>query len=167
MKRIIIGLAITVSTVTSYSQRSVEALFDKYSDREDFTCITLSGNLVKLAKALCDEDDDHNCLPQNITTIRILAQNDEGRPAGNFYDMVEKELDRRKYEEFMRIRKYNQDLVMLVRTAGRNIKEFLVVAGGKDNVLIQIKGNMTFKEAERFSMEIKKDNGKELVDEMN
>ena len=67
----------------------------------------------------------------------------------------------------MSIKKKNQDLIMLVRTAGRNFKEFLIVAGGEDNVLIQIKGNMTFREAQRFADEMKKDNGREFVDEMN
>jgi len=52
---------------------------------------------------------------------------------------------------------------MLVRTQGRSFKEFLVVAGGEDNVLIQVKGNMTFREAERFSEKIRKDNGTDLV----
>jgi nicotinate-nucleotide pyrophosphorylase len=76
---------------------------------------------------------------------------------------VEKELDRRNYEEFMRVNESDQDLIMLVRTEGRSFKEFLIVAGGEDNVLIQVKGNMTFREAERFSEKIKKDNGAGLV----
>ena len=122
--------------------------------------------LLSWQKHFCDDDDD-DCLPGDITTIRILAQNNERRGTGNFYDMVERELDRRNYEEFMSVKKFNQDLVMLVRTAGRNFKEFLIVAGGEDNVLIQIKGNMTFREAQRFADEIKKDNGRELVDDMN
>lgn len=149
-----------------FSQRSVEGLFEKYSESEEFTCITISGSLVKLAKALCDDDED-DCLPGDITTIRILAQNTGRKETGNFYNMIERELDRRNYEEFMSVKKFNQDLVMLVRTAGRNFREILVVAGGEDNVLIQIKGNMTFREAQRFADEMKKDNGKEFVDEMN
>jgi len=38
-----------------------------------------------------------------------------------------------------------------------------VIAGGEDNLLIQVKGNMTFKEAERFSEQVKKDNGTGFV----
>ena len=166
MKNLLSLLFFTVLSITLYGQRSVESLFDKYSGREDFTCITISGSLVKLAKAICDDGEDV-CLPGDITTIRILAQKNERRETGNFYDLVERDLDRRNYEEFMSVRKKNQDLIMLVRTAGRNFKEFLIVAGGEDNVLIQIKGNMTFREAQRFADEMKKDNGREFVDEMN
>ena len=166
MKNLLSLLFFTVLSITLYGQRSVESLFDKYSGSEDFTCITISGSLVKLAKALCDDSED-GCVPGDITTIKILAQNNDRREAGNFYKMIERDLDRRNYEEFMSVRKKNQDLIMLVRTAGRNFKEFLIVAGGEDNVLIQIKGNMTFREAQRFADEMKKDNGREFVDEMN
>lgn len=166
MKNLLSLLLLTALSISLYGQRSVESLFDKYSGSDDFTSITISGSLVKLAKALCDDDED-DCLPGDITTIRILAQNNERRGTDNFYDMIERELDRRNYEEFMSVKKSNQDLVMLVRTAGRSFREILVVAGGEDNVLIQIKGNITFREAQRFADEMKKDNGREFVDEMN
>jgi hypothetical protein len=139
-------------------------LFNRYAGNDGFVTVTISGNLLKLAKALCDDDDnDDDCLPATITTIRILVQEDEGLKTGNFYDLVEREIDRKNYEEFMRVRKSDQDLVMLVKTAGRSFKEFLVIAGGEDNLVIQVKGNMTFREAEKFSEEIKKDNGDGFV----
>lgn len=166
MKNILFLLLFTGISNSIFSQRSVESLFDKYSGSDEFTCITISGSLVKLIKALGDDEED-DFLPGDITTIRILAQNDGRREAGNFYDMIERNLDRRNYEEFMSVKKYNQDLVMLVRTAGRSFREILVVAGGEDNLLIQIKVNMTFREAQRFADEIKKDNGREFVDEMD
>jgi hypothetical protein len=37
------------------------------------------------------------------------------------------------------------------------------VVGGEDNVLVQIKGKMTFKEARNFAEEVKKENGHNLV----
>ena len=166
MKNLLSLFLFTALSITLYGQRSVESLFDKYSGSEDFTCITFSGSLVKLVKAFCD-DGEEVCLPGDITTIRILAQNNERRETGNFYDLVERELDRRNYEEFMSVKKFNQDLVMLVRTSGRNFKEFLIVAGGEDNILIQIKGNMTFREAQEFADKIKKDNGREFAGDMN
>ncbi len=140
-------------------------MFNKYAGNHGFVTVTINGNLLKLAKALCndDDDDDHDCWPADITSIRILVQEDDDMEVGNFYHLVEKELDRRNYEEFMRVNESDQDLIMLVRTVGRSFKEFLIVAGGEDNLLIQVKGNMTFKEAERFSEKIKKDNGTGLV----
>jgi len=166
MKKLLFGFLLTGFSMSMTGQRSIESLFDKYSGSDEFTCITISGNLFKLAKSLCD-DDDLDCLPGDITTIRILAQNDDRIGAVNFYDMVKREIDRKNYEEFMSVKTYNQDLLMLVRAAGRSFKEFLVVAGGDDNVLIQIKGNMTFREAQRFADQIKEDNGRDFVGELN
>lgn len=167
MKKIIYVLVISMISISLNGQKSIDSLFDKYSGSDDFTSVTISGNFFKIAKAICDDDCEEDYLPDNITTIRILAQNNERNPVGNFYEMVQREIDRRNYEEFMSVKKFNQDLVMLVRTSGRNFKEFLVVAGGEDNVVIQIKGNLTFKEAERFSEHLREDCGRDFVDEMN
>jgi len=165
MRRFLFAFVIMALTVSGYGQKSVDALFSRYAGSDGFVTVTISGNLLKLAKALCNDDDDkdQDCLPGNITSIRILVQEDDGMKVGNFYDLVERELDRKNYEEFMRVKESDQDVVMLVRAVGRSFKEFLVIAGGEDNLLIQVKGNMTFKEAERFSEQVKKDNGTGFV----
>jgi hypothetical protein len=166
MRRLFFALVTLALTLSGSGQRSVDALFNKYAGNHGFVTVTINGNLLKLAKALCDDNEDDNdrdCWPEDITSIRILVQEDNDMKVGNFYHLVEKELDRRNYEEFMKVNESDQDLIMLVRTEGRSFKEFLVVAGGEDNVLIQVKGNMTFREAERFSEKIRKDNGTDLV----
>ncbi len=164
MKRFILIPVILTITILGYGQRSVDAIFEKYAGTEGFTTITISGDLLKLIRSLDDDNyDDERCWPEDITTIRILAQDDDVEFEGNFYDMVERELDRRDYEEFMRVKKAHQDMVMLVRVEGKKFKEFLVVAGGEDNALIQIMGNMTINEAKRFSESMKKDDGVNIV----
>jgi hypothetical protein len=52
---------------------------------------------------------------------------------------------------------------MLVRSEGNKFREFLLIAGGRDNALIQIKGSMTFKEAQRFSDDAKKNHGGNIL----
>jgi len=166
MKRIILIPVIMAITIMGYGQKSVDALFNKYAGSNGFTTITISGNLIKLFRALDGNhrDDDHDrCWPADITTIRILAQDDDEIYNGNFYDMVERELNRNNYEEFMRMKKYDQDLVMLVRADGRSIREFLIVGGGEDNFLMQVKGNMTYDEARKFSDKMKKDHGVDIA----
>jgi hypothetical protein len=68
----------------------------------------------------------------------------------NFYNLVINDIDLKNYDEFMRVKKSDQDLRMLVRSEGNKFKEFLLIAGGDDNALIQIKGNMTYAEAKSF-----------------
>jgi len=96
MKKYILIPVILAITILGYGQRSVDALFNRYAGSDGFTTITISGNLIKLIRDLDDDKcDDDRCWPEDITTVRILAQNDDSMFEGNFYNMVENELDRR------------------------------------------------------------------------
>jgi hypothetical protein len=164
MKRILFALVLIAVTFSGYAQKSVDALFSKYSESNGFVTVTISGDLLKLFRAFNrDRCDDDHFWPGEVSVVRILIQNDDDMYIGNFYEMVERELDRKNYEEFMRVKDSDQELVMLVRSQGRNFTEFLVVAGGDDNFLIQVKGNMTYKEAREFADKLRDDNGVELV----
>ncbi len=150
-------LVILMLNISAFGQKSVDALFARYAEDDDFVTVTINANLLRLAKLMDGGDDEDDYWPANITRIRILAQGNDNRNTGNFYDMVERELDRKNYEEFMRVKKSDQDLVMLVRVQGRSYKEFLLIGGGEDNLIIQVKGNMTFKEAKRFADKMRED----------
>jgi hypothetical protein len=145
-----------------YGQKSIDALFDKYSGKDGFTTVKINGGLLKLAKLFdCDTDHDNN-LPAGITEIRILSQDDKTMNVGNFYDMVIKDIDLAAYEEFMRVKESDQDLRMLVRTDGNKFKEFLMIAGGEDNAVIQIRGDLTLNDAKKMSQDARKNNGLDI-----
>ena len=160
MKKLLLLLFLTGTLTAAYGQKSIDALFEKYAGRDGFTTVTVNGNLLKLIGSFDDDDDS---LPANITEIRILAQEDDKIDVENFYDQVIKGLNLGQYEEFMRVKESDQDLRMLVRAEGRKFKEFLLIAGGEDNAVIQIKGEMTFAEAKKFSNDAKKNNGLTIV----
>lgn len=162
MKKIISGMFLTLVLASLHGQETIESLFEKYAGREEFTSVTISGDLLKFARALSDKGCAGTYLPGDITTIRILVQTSSGRPTDNFYDLIKKGSDRRKYREFMSVKKAGRTLVMLTRSSGRSFREFLVIAGGEDNFIVQIKGNMTFKEAKRLSRKLKDVDGKEI-----
>jgi len=164
MKKLILFTVLSAFVTIVSGQKSIDALFDKYAGKDGFTTVTISGNLLKLAACLDDEEDENN-LPAKISEIRILTQDNENLNVGNFYDLVIKDIDLGKYEEFMRVKESDQDLRMLVRSEGRTFTEFLLIAGGEDNALIQIKGSMTFKEARKFSDDAKKNHGLNIVAE--
>jgi hypothetical protein len=156
MKKIYGIIAIALFTTALNAQKSIDALFDKYGGKDGFVTVTINGNLLKLASSL-DEDKESD-LPREISSIRILAQDEDYKVnVENFYDLVIKDLDISKYEEFMRVKQSNQDVRMLVKMDGRNFTEFLLIVGGEDNALIQIKGNMTLEEARKFADDAKKD----------
>jgi len=162
MKKLLLLIVLTGTLTVVYGQKSIDALFDKYSGRNGFVTVTISVDLLKLISCF-DDDKYDSSLPASVTEIRILAQEDDDLEVVNFYDLAMKGLNLNRYEEFMRVKESDQDLRMLVRAEGRKFKEFLLIAGGEDNALIQIKGNMTFKEAKKFSGDVKKNNGMNLV----
>jgi hypothetical protein len=159
MKKIILLITLIISVVSVYGQKSIDALFDKYSGKDGFVTVTLNGNLLKFIF----EDEDDNPVPSGITQLRILAQEDSNMDVENFYHRAIKGIDLSDYEEFMKIKEKNQDLRMLVRAEGNKFREFLLIAGGEDNVIIQVKGKMTFKEAKKFSEDAKKKHGLDIM----
>jgi hypothetical protein len=163
MKKILFILVISLSITSLHAQRSIDALFDKYAGKEGFVTVTISGDLLKFASCLDDDDDDENSIPANVTEIRILAQENDNMQVENFYDLVIKGIKVGDYEEFMSVKKTHQDLKMYVRAEGNKFREFLLIAGGEDNAVVQIKGEMTFKEAKKFSDDAKKNHGLNIV----
>ena len=153
MKKLLLLTVLSITFTIVYGQKSIDALFEKYAGKEGFTTVTINGNLLKLAKCFENGEDHDNTIPASITEIRILSQEDKELKVGNFYDMVIKDIDLKVYEEFMRVKESDQDLRMLVRTDGNKLKEFLLIAGGDDNAIIQIKGNLTIDEAKKLAMD--------------
>ena len=163
MKRLQLLAILTITFTFAYGQKSIDALFEKYAGKDGFTTVTIDGNLLKLAKCFSnDEEDNDNQMSANISEIRILTQDDENLKVENFYDMVMKDIDLKKYEEFMRVKESDQDLRMLVRADGNRFKEFLLIAGGEDNAVIQIKGDLSFKDAKKLSSDAR-NNGIDIV----
>jgi hypothetical protein len=81
--------------------------------------------------------------------------------------MVIRDIDSSDYEEFMRVNGNEHKMIMLVRTEGRKIKEFLLVAGGKDNAVIQIKGDLTIKDAKKISADFEENCHMNLISKKN
>ena len=159
MKRSLLILTLIILLSPLYGQRSIDALFKKYSGKEGYVSVTVSGDLLRLSSCFSSENDDSKSLPANVTEIRILAQEDKATRSADFYDNVIDKIDLDEYEEFMRVSHTDQEVRMLVRPEGNSFREFLLIAGGEENALIQIKGKMTFAEARKISKDLKKSNG--------
>ena len=163
MKKLSLLILLMITATMAYGQKSIDDLFERYAGKDGFTTVTVNGGLLKLARLLGDKDDE-NSFPLHITEIRVLAQEDKTMNVENFYNKVINDIDLRNYDEFMRIKNSNENLRMLVRSEGDRFKEFLLIAGGEDNAVIQVKGNMTYEEAKKFSDDAKKDHGSSKIE---
>ena len=156
MKKLFVIFALMITGTFLYGQKSIDDLFEKYAGKDGFTTVTVNGGLLKLAHIFGDNDDESS-IPSHVTEIRILTQEDKNMSVDNFYKMVINDIDLNKYDEFMRVKSSDQDVRMLVRSEGKVFREFLLIAGGEDNALIQIKGNLTYEDAKKISEDAKKD----------
>src|SRR5665647_408417 len=122
MKKLFLLSVLMLTLTVVYGQRSIDNLFEKYAGKEGFVSVTLSGDLLKLASCFDDELNEKS-IPANITQIRILAQDNENQTQNNdnFYDLVIKGIKVGDYEEFMSVKKTNQDLKMYVRAEGLSL----------------------------------------------
>ena len=156
MKRIFGIILFSAIAITLSGQRSVDELFEMNSDDNGFINLTISGSLLK---KLCQDDDcgSKRVWPNEVTLVRILIPEDEDSNRTNFMDLIKRDRDLRSYEEFMSVREKDQDIRMLVRMDGKVIREFLLIGGGDDNFIMQVKGRITVEEAEEFSREARKD----------
>jgi len=158
MKGLLTLVFLAVLSVTAFSQRSVDKIFEQYSESDGYVTITLKGNLLNLFE--CDDDDNESGLNNaNITEIRILTQEDDSKDALNFIKMAARDIDNKDYEEYLSVRKSAQDIRMLIRQDGKFISEMLLIGGGEDNFIIQMKGKITHQEAEKIRRDIREDNG--------
>ena len=161
MKKLIGIIAFALFAYSLNAQKSIDDLFAKYSGKDGFVSVTINGNLLKMAASFDEEDKS---LPKEINTIRILAQDDDNMTVDNFYDMVIKDIDLSKYEEFMSVLEKDEKARMLVKTDGNKFSEFLLIAGGNDNnAIIQIKGSMTLDEAKKFAQEAEINHGSNVI----
>ncbi|MFO7853030.1 MAG: DUF4252 domain-containing protein [Bacteroidota bacterium] len=158
MKKILTLIVLMVCTISLSAQTSIDRLFERYQGVDGFVTVTVSGSFLKMIGEFDDDDDEFMKNAENFTSIRILAQEDENMEVENFYDIVMEELDKGGYEEMVRVNSSEADVKIMVKAQGKIFTEFLVVAGGDDNAIIQIKGRLTDKIIKEMSESINDDN---------
>jgi hypothetical protein len=156
MKRIITPIVLFVFALTVNAQGSIDRLFDRYQGVDGFVTVTVSGSFLKMVGHF-DDDEDLLKHADKFSSIRILAQEDDNMDVENFYDMIMDELEKGGYEEMVRVNSSDTDLKIMVKAEGDIFTEFLLVTGGEDNVLIQIKGRMTEKIMKEIAEDLEDD----------
>ncbi|MCA1757455.1 MAG: DUF4252 domain-containing protein [Bacteroidales bacterium] len=162
MKKAIIITLISIFSVSGLmAQSQIDRLFGKYQGREGFVTVTVSGNLLRLAAAL-DHDSGDPVMKHasKLTSVRILAKEDDLVESENFYDLVIDDLLAGGYEEMMTVNSTDTDVRMLLKADGDIFREFILVVGGSvDNAIIQIKGNLTYEDIHEIGSSVNKGEG--------
>ena len=162
MKKLLTITLISIFTVTGLmAQSQIDRLFEKYQGREGFVTVSISGNLLKLAAALDNDSKDPVMKhASKLTSVRILAKEDDFVESENFYDLVIDDLLSGGYEEMMTINSTDADVRMLLQSDGDIFKEFILVVGGPvNNAIIQIKGNLNIEDVNEIGSSVNNGDG--------
>jgi hypothetical protein len=167
-KLILFSTALCLVTLLNAQTNAIDEFFDKYSEKEGFTTVTISSKLLSLFTGKKSEGSD---IINRLTSIRILSVEDSLLNQNiNFYKELTKKLDISAYEELMVVREGPNVTKFLVKQKGDIISELLVITGGPgDNTLISIKGDLDLKSLSELSDETGIDELKDLekIDKKN
>jgi hypothetical protein len=137
----------------------IDELFDKYSDKEGFTSVFISGRMLGMLAQLGGDENNkennesskENVMPK-IKSIRILTEDSLNLNKVNFYSELSKRIDFSVYEELMVVKEQKEVTKFLVRQNGNIITELLLITGGDHgNSLISIRGNIDLKQLSQLS----------------
>jgi len=145
MKRIaIVGAMLLVGMLAFGQSSAVDKVFDKYSGKDGYTTVYISSFMFNLLNSLEVDDPEYNEFKKatsGIKSIKILTQDGDGSEA--FGSELLEMLPRSEYQEMMKVKDGEEEVLFLAKESGGIISEFLlIVSGGSDDVLIAITGNI-------------------------
>jgi hypothetical protein len=160
MKKLFLFItALSMSLISLAQSNPVEDMFDKYSEKDGFSVVTISSKMFSMFANL-DEENKENKNADNVVnrlkSIRILSVEDSTLNLNlNFYTELGKKLDLSVYEELMVVKGGRDITKFLIRQKGEIITELLVITGGPGgNSLISIKGDLNLKNISDISKSV-------------
>ncbi|WP_010136993.1 DUF4252 domain-containing protein [Ochrovirga pacifica] len=154
---IVIITLFTISTATA-QQDSLDKLFNKYADKDGFSTVLISQDMLTLfmdKESKKDVDKDVKKALDGLKSIRILTVEDgELNKSLNFFKEIEGQFSFEGYTTLMSIKEKDQQLKMMVKKKDGKIVEFLMLGGGEDNMLIHITGNINLSNVSKISKSV-------------
>jgi hypothetical protein len=152
-KALFLIAALWISTVIKAQTNPIDEIFDKYSEKEGFTSVYISGRMLSMLASKEEKSGNTDNIMMRIKSIRILSENDSlPKIKINLYAELSKKLDMSVYEELMVVREGPDVTKFLILQKGNTISELLVISGGSNgNALISIKGDLNLKELSELS----------------
>ena len=157
MKRLFLSLpAICLALILNGQTGPIEDMFNKYSEREGFTVVTISSKMFSMFAGQQNKDHEAGEIINRLKSIRILSVGDSLLNRNiNFYSELSKKLDMSDYEELMVVKEGPDITKFLIRQKGDVISELLIVTGGPGgNSLISIKGDLNLKSISELSKSV-------------
>ena len=157
MKKIFLSFTALCLTMMMQAQSNpVDEMFNKYSEKQGFTVVSISSKMFSLFANKDPENKDADNVINKLKSIKILSVEDSLLNKNlNFYSELSKKLDLSVYEELIVIKEGPDVTKFLIKQKGNTISELLVIKGGPGgNSLISIKGELNLKSISDMSKSI-------------
>lgn len=157
MKKLLLSLtALCLVIIVQAQINPVDELFNKYSEKEGFTVVYMSGKMFSMFSELDSDNADADKVISRLNSIRILSVEDSLLNKNlNFYSELGKKLDFSVYEELMVVKEGRDITKFFIKQRGNMISELLVISGGPgSNSLISIRGEFNLKNISDLSKNI-------------
>ncbi|HPT22760.1 MAG TPA: DUF4252 domain-containing protein [Bacteroidales bacterium] len=154
MKKLFLFIAMLSLTAVAQAQSDpVEDMFNKYSERDGFTVISISGRMFSMFQNQESENKNADDVINRLKSIKVLSVEDSLLNKNlNFYTELSKKLNLSVYEELMVVKDSRNITRFLIKQKGDIISELLVIVGGPaGNSLISIKGDLNLKSISEIS----------------
>ena len=166
MKRTLMILLGVLFSVSAFAQtNAIDEMMDKYSDREGYTYVSISGKMLGMLASMQSEEEKAQSPLPKIKSIRILTTDSLNVYKVNFYNELSKKVDFSAYEELMVVKEQKEITKFLVKQNGNIVTELLLISGGQgENTLISIRGDIDLKKISEISKTVGIDELNQLDD---
>lgn len=137
-KYILLFLLLSISLGAGAQSRSFRALSDKYSGKDGFTVVEMSGDMLKAINSSGKKSSSGNIPLNNISNMVIIVSE---KNTSAFFDDVNAMLAKGGYSELSAVNSGGSSVSFYAMKSGGEITEILMlVCDGNDNVIMSVTG---------------------------
>lgn len=164
MKSLFIIPLLLCMGVASAQQDAISKFFKIYADDERFSSVYISPKMFQLVSKIKinDMDPDLQDMLKNITGLHILSTHQSPKA---FYKEAIAKINTKEYEELMKIRDKDEDVLFLTKTnsSSDKIEELLMLVGGSDEFsMISFVGDIDLNKIGRLGKSLNIDGSEHL-----
>ncbi len=149
MKKMLTLVAYLLIVVATQAQ-TLQSLFDKYSEDERFTAVTVGGGMMNLGSIIGkhSSNSQNKELASKMKSIKILTLEDKGSVLSKtFIQELDKVIEDGKFITAIEARDKGERVHIYYRLSGKDNADMLIVSKDKNEIsLIWISGKMSKEE---------------------
>ncbi|MBP1539643.1 MAG: DUF4252 domain-containing protein [Prevotella sp.] len=149
MKRILAAIVAVLLCAGCFAQSAV-GIMNKYKGKKGAECVNVGSMMMGVVKLFASHDDEARNMLKPFRSIHMINLDDCDAVVKREFAADAKRLKTKGYGELMRVNDNGERIVVYTRQEGDRIKECLVVSTGDDSFLVQIKGNATMEDVDRW-----------------